>query len=51
MGDADIIIIAALAASRQANFKAGLTIDGGAGMDTCTPGAQLLGTVTQVAIP
>ena len=49
--DADTIIIAGATANRTATFKAGLTLDGGNGTDTYTPGANLVGTVTQVNLP
>lgn len=51
--DVDTIIIAGAAIQRIAEFKAGLTLNGGAGADIFTPGpatTRLIGTVTQVDI-
>ncbi len=49
--DADTIIIAGNVVARTAEFKAAITLDGGAGADTFTPGVNIIGsTPTQINI-
>lgn len=49
--DIDLIAIAGGIVARTAEFKARVTVDGGIGADTYTPGDNIIGTVTQVSIP